>query len=124
MSLLLINNEKTVLGMVTAERVLEEYVNEKNISCHRVITTGVLDSQSYIEEIEIIESDRYKISGITVVKEVFGSEDNRISYYFVAEKIEILNNDIYIEFEKGKDKKILIDMNKDELAESEAREEV
>ncbi len=122
MSLLLINNDKTVLGMVTAERVLEEYVNEKNIACHRVITTGVLDSQSYIEEIETIESDRYRISGITVAKEVFGSEDNRISYYFVAEKLEVLNNNIYLEFEEGKDKEILEDMNKEESEKSAAEE--
>lgn len=87
MSNLKINNEIELNGRFTVER-------KKDINVNPVIIyrTGVLEIPKYIDEIKIIENDKYKINGINVYKETFVSEEDYIAYEFKFDEIFIKDN--------------------------------
>lgn len=87
MSNLKINNEIELNGRFTVER-------KKDINANPVIIyrTGVLEIPKYIDEIKIIENDKYKINGINVYKETFVSEEDYIAYEFKFDEIFIKDN--------------------------------
>lgn len=47
-----------------------------------ILCTGHLAIHEYIEDIETIETHRYKLSGVEVYREIFGSNDFNILYEF------------------------------------------
>ena len=54
-----------------------------------LVTEGVLKTHLYIEEIDSLECDRFRISGIDVLSESFGSNDPFVVYYFIFEDFEM-----------------------------------
>lgn len=66
-------------GHVTFEM---EKVYSEELEEDIVITRGKLAIHEYIEDIYSIETDRYILIGIDVVKEVFGTNDYNILYEF------------------------------------------
>lgn len=47
-----------------------------------ILCIGSLALHQYIEEIEVIESSRYLLTGVDVYKEIFGTNDFNILYEF------------------------------------------
>lgn len=66
-------------GHVTFEM---EKIYSEELEEDIVITRGKLAIHDYIEDIAIIETDRYIFMGVDVVKEVFGTNDYNILYEF------------------------------------------
>lgn len=79
MAKVIINNRINANGKISVSRTLNE---EKN----GFIITGVFSSHLYYEDIKTLETSRFKISGIEVYQESFGSDDYDIVYSFVAKK--------------------------------------
>ena len=50
---------------------------------------GVFQSAEYIEEIAKLENDRYVVTGVKVVQESFGSEEEDIYYTFTAGGVKV-----------------------------------
>lgn len=74
------NKVKQVKGRLSFEtNLVENEDGEKEI-----VVKGQMTTHRYFEEIEELETNRYIISGITVYNEVFGSEDFKILYNFIA----------------------------------------
>lgn len=72
------------------------------ITCRKQIETkngiayefaGELITPYYIEELESVESPRYKAMGIDVYEEQFGSDDENILYMFTFTEMEVLYNE-------------------------------
>lgn len=55
---------------------------------------GLLKTHKYIEEIDSIECKRFRIEGIEVYAESFGSTDEFILYQFIYETYEVLDYEI------------------------------
>lgn len=71
--------EMKVNGHVTFEM---EKVYSQELEDDIVITRGKLAIHEYIEDISMIETDRFILMGVDVVKEVFGTNDYNILYEF------------------------------------------
>lgn len=74
-----VNNEFDIEGKITVERMLRDEGNYE-----RLIIEGALLTDQYIEEIFSLETDRFKIDGVKVFHESFGSESDEILYTFNA----------------------------------------
>lgn len=58
---------------------------DRNSSPQLVNINGVLTSSSgYMPDIRQLENDRYRLTGIFVYKEAYGSEEDEMAYYFAA----------------------------------------
>ena len=86
MAKIIINNNLTVNGKVTFNRV----ANEDKTG---FIIQGILLTHLYFEDIKSIETRRYKLTGIEVTQEAFGSDDYNIVYQFVCNNLEIMGLD-------------------------------
>ena len=64
------------------------------------VTEGMFKTHLYIEEIENLECDRFRVTGIDVQAESFGSTDPFIVYYFTFENIETYYEDLEYEEEE------------------------
>lgn len=82
MANIIINNRVSAKGKVSVERMLNETKDG-------FIIAGIFASHLYYEDIKSLESNRFKISGIQVYKESFGSDDYDILYHFIAEKFTL-----------------------------------
>lgn len=96
------NKVKNVKGRLSFEtNLIENEEGEKIIA-----VKGQMTTHRYFEEIEKIETDRYLLEDITVYNEVFGSEDFKILYNFVANSYLIkggesnLSEELIAELEK------------------------
>lgn len=90
MASIVINNKITAKGKVSVSRTLNE---EKD----GFIITGAFSSHLYYEDIKSLETSRFKVSGIEVYQESFGSDDFNINYYFIAKKLtlkDVMNDGI------------------------------
>lgn len=58
------------------------------------VTEGMFKTHLYIEEIENLECDRFRVTGVDVQAEAFGSTDPFIVYYFSFEDIETYYEDL------------------------------
>jgi hypothetical protein len=58
------------------------------------VTEGMFKTHLYIEEIDNLECDRFRVTGIDVQAEAFGSTDPFIVYYFSFEDIETYYEDL------------------------------
>lgn len=86
MAQLIINNRLYENGNVSFSRG----ANEEGTG---FIITGILSTHLYVDDIESIETPRYKLTGVTVFEESFGSDDYNIHYRFVAERLDVLGVD-------------------------------
>ena len=80
-----INNNLTVEGSFTMNKTLIEKEDGKL----GFAINGVLSTHLYFEDITNIETERYKVEGINVYQERYGSDDYNIIYEFSAENIEV-----------------------------------
>lgn len=100
MANIIINNgskrlkEYNVRGNFTVQALLEGETDN-------IEYTGQLVTHEYIPEIDTIKSDRFYIAGVSVYKEVYGSDDFNILYEFTAKSVDILD-DPFSEEEKEK----------------------
>lgn len=76
-----INDELIVNGKMTIRRYETENAS--------IRIAGTFATHGYIDEIHTLTSYRYRLTGIRVYEEVFGSDDYDIVYNFTAESIEI-----------------------------------
>lgn len=79
MARIIINNRYSANGNLSVSRTL----NETNDG---FIITGIFASHLYYEDIKSLESERFKVSGVNVYQESFGSDDYNILYHFIADK--------------------------------------
>jgi hypothetical protein len=86
MAQIIINGNITVNGNVTFNRA----VNEEKTG---FIISGVLSTHLYFEDIKTIEMRRYKLTGVEVYQESYGSDDYNIGYFFTCKNIEVLGQD-------------------------------
>lgn len=84
MSNIIINNEFTIDGKFSFSVNLNESVNPNVIEI-----SGMLETTEYLEDISEIENDRYCLSGIRVISEGYGSEEDTIAYGFFAKDYEV-----------------------------------
>lgn len=83
MAKIVINDQLSVNGKVTFNRG----ANEDKTG---FIIQGVLLTHLYFDDIKTIETPRFKLTGVEVTEEAFGSDDYNIGYYFTCSKLEIL----------------------------------
>lgn len=81
MAQIIVNGRKVIDGKVSVSRTLDRSGEEP-----RLIIQGYLMTKEYIEEIYMIETDRFAIYDVDVFQESFGSEEDDIVYTFVAQK--------------------------------------
>lgn len=79
MARIIINNRLSANGKLSVSRQLNEAKDG-------FIITGIFASHLYYEDIKSLESNRFKVSGVQVYQESFGSDDYDILYHFVADK--------------------------------------
>lgn len=84
MAEMLINGQRAIKGKLTVTRSLDMSQNPPVLTI-----VGELVTHRYFEEINTIETERLNVEGVTVLQEVFGSEDNCISYAFIATAINL-----------------------------------
>ena len=80
MANIIINNRVSAKGKLSVSRTLNETKDG-------FIITGTFASHLYYEDIKSLESNRFKVSGIQVYQEGFGSDDYNVIYNFVADKL-------------------------------------
>ena len=51
-----------------------------------LIISGILSTDTYIEEINTIFTDRFILNGVIVYYESFGTEENEVIYKFIAKE--------------------------------------
>ena len=96
MALIRINNEEeNLLGAVSFDR---EAIYGDDGRVKGMGRSGILAIHEYVDEINAIESERYKLDDVEVYKESFGSNEYTILYYFTAGYLEVkpdnVNDDI------------------------------
>lgn len=96
MALIRINNEEeNLLGAVSFDR---EAIYGDDGRVKGMAISGILAIHEYVDEINAIESERYKLDDVEVYKESFGSNEYTILYYFTAGYLEVkpdnVNDDI------------------------------
>ena len=77
---IIINNSIETLGLITFQ------IRKEGDS---LIREGLLKTQLYIEEINTLECDRFRLEGIDVYAEAFGSTDVFNLYSFTYELFDI-----------------------------------
>ncbi len=82
---IIINETIETLGLITFQITKDDNDN--------LIKEGILKTHLYIEEIESLECDRFKLIGIDVYSESFGSTDMFILYRFTFDKFGIKDTD-------------------------------
>jgi hypothetical protein len=86
MAKVIINDNLSVNGKVTFNRT----VNEDKTG---FVIQGVLSTHLYFDDITSIETKRYKLTGVEVFQEAFGSDDYNIGYYFTCSNVEVLGQE-------------------------------
>lgn len=77
---IIINEEIETLGLITFQIRMEG---------NTLIKEGILKTHVYIEEIDSLECSRFKLAGVDVYAEGFGSTDIFNLYHFTFEAYEI-----------------------------------
>lgn len=113
MALLRINNtEENILGSVTFERdaVYDEVTGE----IKGQVINGLLATHDYIEDLYAIETERYILTGVSVFRESFGSNEYMILYHFNAKGLEIKPDSLLDEDIKWLIEESIIEKEKEE----------
>lgn len=80
MSVFLINDKIWAKGEMTIQQQLVD---------NKIIVSGIMELDRYIEDIEQIETKSFFISGVTITKEVFGTSERKVVYEFVGKGLGI-----------------------------------
>ncbi len=80
---ILINEELKAYGLITYSISFDG---------ERYAKDGMLKTHLYIEEIDTLECDRFKLNGVNVYAESSGSNDIFYIYAFTYEELVILDN--------------------------------
>ena len=91
MSKILVNGEREVLGKISVARAADY-----STSPVKVMIQGQLSTHRYLEEIDSLETERYKITGVTVYQESYGSEDFDVIYLFTANKFIVKGGESHL----------------------------
>lgn len=94
MAKIIVNDSLQVNGKLSFERSLvnEPFITsegEEKIRQYFKIE-GVFSTHLYFDDIEKLETNRFELIDVEVYKEVFGSDDYNILYYFTAKDLEVL----------------------------------
>lgn len=84
MSTVIVNGFITTQGEVVVSNRIEADQNGKQF----IVTEGVYKTETYIEEIDLIETNNFILHDVFVVEETFSSETKEILYRFVAKELE------------------------------------
>jgi hypothetical protein len=103
MAEIIINDDKLVKGMMSINRQLDLSKNPPMLTI-----AGQLQTHRYFDEITSIESERYRVKGVTVFQESFGSDDFNIIYSFLADSLEVINGETNLTEEEIRLKEIEI----------------
>lgn len=68
-----INNEIIAKGEMTVQ---QELVGQS------IVVSGVMELDKYIEDIQTISTEIFCVVGVTITKEVFGTNDTKVVYEF------------------------------------------
>lgn len=85
MATIIINKHHKVKGRLSISRGLTEHDD--------IIIGAILTTHRYFEEITEIESERYHLTDVKIIKEDFGSNDFDIQYTLAAQDLEIKNGE-------------------------------
>lgn len=91
MSVFLINDEIWAKGEMSVQQQL---INNK------IVVSGIMELDRYIEDIEQIETKSFFITGVTITKEIFGTSEKKVVYEFVGKGLGI-DKDIFNEETEG-----------------------
>ena len=83
MAIITVNREVEVNGHLSFNRAISEDKKSYEIE-------GIFSTHLYFEDITELETSRYKLTGVEVHTESFGSDDYDIVYHLRASHIEIL----------------------------------
>ena len=97
MSKVIINDQIEVEGSFSFSTSLDSSVNPPIISINGVFTSAA----GYFPEIYSLENERYLITGITVVEESYGSEEDMIAYNFKAKAYGIADKLKEVKYNNG-----------------------
>ena len=81
----MINDIEVIEGVFSFEVTIDESNSPPIYSVTGVLATA----DKYIEDLRTIQNERYRLEGVRVYKESFGSEENQVVYYFAARKFGI-----------------------------------
>lgn len=84
MSTILVNGFVPTEGEVLVSNRIEKDQNGRQF----IVTEGVYKTETYIEEIDLIETNNFILHDVFVVEETFSSETKEILYRFVAKELE------------------------------------
>ena len=85
MSTIIVNGVITTKGEVlVSNRIDTDPTNGKQF----IVTEGVYQTETYIEEIDLIETNNFVLHEVFVVEETFSSESKQIQYRFIARELE------------------------------------
>lgn len=87
MSVIFINKTQEIEGAFTFNVLVDESVKPNTIKIE-----GILETKEYLDEIKEIESVRYKLTGVRIIGESYGSEDDKIQYAFRAKNYEVFKD--------------------------------
>lgn len=79
MAKIIVNGKTEVEGKISVNREVDLSQNPPTF-----IVAGSFLTSQYFDEISSLECDKFKIEGIEVWKEAFGSEEDDILYEFVS----------------------------------------
>ena len=85
MSKILINDEFTIEGQFSMEAVYDIKSNPPIVNIRGVLTSD----KGYLPLINSLENERYRITGVNVYQETYGSEEDMIAYHFSAKSFAI-----------------------------------
>lgn len=80
MAEIVINGNQLINGKFTIIREAKD---------NEIVTHGHLITHRYFEEIHTLETDRYRVKGVRVFVESFGSDDFNIVYEFTAKELDV-----------------------------------
>ncbi len=80
MSRIRVNDSFEVEGSFSFEVSVDETVQPPRFSITGVFTTG----DRYMEELKTLQNERYRLEGVKVHTETFGSEEDAVVYHFTA----------------------------------------
>lgn len=84
MSTIIVNGFVTTEGEVLVSNRIETDQAGKQF----IMTEGVYKTETYIEEIDVIETNNFILHDVFVMEETFSSETKEILYRFVAKELE------------------------------------
>lgn len=86
MSKIKINDNETVEGSFSFRASID-----KSNSTPVLLIEGVFETAEPVTKITMLENQRYKLTGIVLQNEAYGSEEDTVAYSFLADKYEIKN---------------------------------